>query len=40
MTLRAILVGQYVRDVGDVVEKFTGDPPGAGGNLPQRSVIA
>ena len=24
---------------GDVVEKFTGAPPGAGGNLPQRSVI-
>jgi hypothetical protein len=34
-----ILVGQDVRDVGDVVEKFTGAPRGAGGNLPQRSVI-
>ena len=26
-------------DVGDMVQKFTGPPPGAGGNLPQRSVI-
>ena len=33
------VVGQDVRDVGDAVEKFTGDPPGAEGNLPQRSVI-
>jgi hypothetical protein len=32
-------VSQDARDVGDVVEKFTGDPPGAGGNLPPRSVI-
>jgi hypothetical protein len=32
-------VGHDVCDVGDVVEKFMGDPPGAGGNLPQRSVI-
>src|SRR5262249_50859872 len=31
--------GGDLRDVGDVVEKFTGDPPGCGGNLPQRSVI-
>jgi hypothetical protein len=27
----AIPVGQDVRDVGDVVEKFTGDPPGCRG---------
>jgi hypothetical protein len=40
LTLRGILVGQDVRDVGDVVEKFTAAPPGCpGGNLPQRNVI-
>jgi hypothetical protein len=31
-------VRQDVRDVGGVVEKFTGAPGGAGGNLPLRSV--
>ena len=25
------VVGQDVRDVGDVIEKFTGDPPGCRG---------
>jgi len=33
------VVGQDVSDVGGVVEKFTVHPRGAGGNLPQRSVI-
>src|SRR5262249_26134276 len=32
-------VRQDVRDVGDVVEKFTGDPPGCRGYLPLRRVI-
>jgi hypothetical protein len=32
-------VGQDVRDVGDVVEKFTGDPRGAGVTSPHRGVI-
>src|SRR5215471_5322529 len=31
------VVGQDVRDVGDVVEKFTAHPRGAGGYLPLRS---
>ena len=38
LTLRAFCVGQNVRDVGDVVEKFTAAPR-VPGNLPSRSVI-
>src|SRR5205085_1157056 len=34
-----ILVDQDVHGLGDVVEKFTGDQPDGGANLPQRSVI-
>jgi hypothetical protein len=32
------VVGQDVRDVDDVVEKFTGDPPGAGVTPPPRGA--